>query len=77
MNNHLDNTPGPDSYYIGKMIPDDRRPDLLRCAANDPHPEPLEAEYPTGWWIVYVVVCLLSVLAAAIWPDVWFKGWLS
>ena len=51
------------------------RHDWPRTAANDPLPTPpLEAEYPAGWWIWYVVAVILSVIASAIWPGVWFGG---
>ncbi len=35
---------------------------------------PLEAEYPAGWWVIYVIAVLLSIAASAMWPGVWFGG---
>lgn len=41
---------------------------------SDQMPKPLEAEYPAGWWLIYVIAVLLSMLASALWPGVWFGG---
>lgn len=31
-------------------------------------PEPLEPEYPAGWWLIYVIAVLVSIVASAVWP---------